>query len=80
MRSLSGTLACTRPSSQRTRVGKRYGIDPRDILTELGKRQAVAGQEDWILDASLELARGGQHISPAPPSRTVGGHTLCCRD
>lgn len=42
------------------RAGERYGIDPRTILTELGRRQAVAGQEDWILDVALELARGGQ--------------------
>jgi 4-hydroxy 2-oxovalerate aldolase len=40
------------------RAGERYGIDPRTILTELGRRQAVAGQEDWILDVALELARG----------------------
>ncbi len=38
------------------RAGERYGIDPRDILMELGRRQAVAGQEDWILDVALELA------------------------
>jgi 4-hydroxy 2-oxovalerate aldolase len=34
-----------------------YGIDSRDILLELGRRQAVAGQEDWILDVALELSR-----------------------
>lgn len=39
------------------RAGERYGIDPRTILMELGRRQAVAGQEDWILDVALELAR-----------------------
>jgi 4-hydroxy 2-oxovalerate aldolase len=38
------------------RIGERYGVDPRDILVELGRRQAVAGQEDWILDVTLELA------------------------
>lgn len=38
------------------RAGERYGVDPRDILMELGRRQAVAGQEDWILDVALELA------------------------
>lgn len=44
------------------RAGERYGIDPRAILTELGRRQAVAGQEDWILDVALELAReAAQH-------------------
>jgi 4-hydroxy 2-oxovalerate aldolase len=42
------------------RAGERYGIDPRAILTELGRRQAVAGQEDWILDVALELARESQ--------------------
>src|SRR6266700_2454251 len=47
------------------RAGERYGIDPRDILTELGRRQAVAGQEDWILDVALELARDGQTHPPA---------------
>jgi 4-hydroxy 2-oxovalerate aldolase len=48
------------------RAGERFGIDPRTILTELGRRQAVAGQEDWILDVALELARDGQQ---QPPTR-----------
>ncbi len=39
------------------RLGKQYGVDPLDILVELGRRKAVAGQEDWILDVTLELAR-----------------------
>jgi 4-hydroxy 2-oxovalerate aldolase len=39
------------------RWGKKYGIDSLEILVELGRRQAVAGQEDWILDVTLELAR-----------------------
>ena len=46
------------------RAGERYGIDPREILVELGRRQAVAGQEDWIIDVALELARDAQ---PHPP-------------
>lgn len=37
--------------------GKQYGVDPLEILVELGRRQTVAGQEDWILDVTLELAR-----------------------
>ena len=39
------------------RAAERYGLDPREILVELGARQAVAGQEDWILDVAIELAR-----------------------
>ena len=39
------------------RASERYGIDPREVLMELGRRQAVAGQEDWILDVALEIAK-----------------------
>jgi 4-hydroxy 2-oxovalerate aldolase len=39
------------------RWGKKYGVDPLEILVELGRRQTVAGQEDWILDVTLELAK-----------------------
>lgn len=31
------------------------GIDPREILLELGRRKAMAGQEDWILDVAQDL-------------------------
>ena len=54
------------------RAGERYGIDPRDILTELGRRQAVAGQEDWILDVALELARDGQAHAPLRREQPAG--------
>ena len=37
------------------RIGAEHGVDPRTILVELGRRRAVAGQEDWILDVALEL-------------------------
>jgi 4-hydroxy 2-oxovalerate aldolase len=40
------------------------GVDPRAILIELGRRQTVAGQEDWILDVALELVRQ-QQTAPA---------------
>jgi 4-hydroxy 2-oxovalerate aldolase len=39
------------------RLGKQYEVDPLEILVELGRRKAVAGQEDWILDVTLELAK-----------------------
>jgi 4-hydroxy 2-oxovalerate aldolase len=39
------------------RAGKRFGLDSRDILIEIGKRQVVGGQEDMILDVASELAK-----------------------
>lgn len=42
------------------RAGKRFGIDPRDILVELGKMKVVGGQEDMILDVAAELAKNSK--------------------
>jgi 4-hydroxy 2-oxovalerate aldolase len=39
------------------RAGKKFGLDPRDILIELGKQKVVGGQEDMILDVAAELAK-----------------------
>ncbi|MCY9140453.1 4-hydroxy-2-oxovalerate aldolase [Peribacillus frigoritolerans] len=39
------------------RAGKRFNLDPRVILMELGKRNVVGGQEDMILDVAAELAK-----------------------
>jgi len=39
------------------RLGQQYNVDPLEILVELGRRKAMAGQEDWILDVTLELAK-----------------------
>jgi 4-hydroxy 2-oxovalerate aldolase len=39
------------------RLGEKFAVDPLEILVELGRRQAVAGQEDWILDVTLDLAQ-----------------------
>ncbi len=38
-------------------IAAEFGLDPREILVELGRRQAVAGQEDWILDVALDIVR-----------------------
>lgn len=39
-----------------TRAAERFGVDPRDILVELGRRRVVGGQEDMIIDVAYELA------------------------
>ncbi|TSI08711.1 4-hydroxy-2-oxovalerate aldolase [Lysinibacillus sp. BW-2-10] len=38
-------------------AAKRYGIDSRDILLELGKRSVVGGQEDMIMDVAAEISK-----------------------
>lgn len=38
-------------------ASEKFAVDSRDILIELGKRKAVGGQEDMILDVAAELAK-----------------------
>lgn len=42
------------------RAAKRFNLDSRDILIELGKRKIVGGQEDMIIDVAAELAKKQQ--------------------
>lgn len=39
------------------RAAERFGVDSKDILLELGRRRAVGGQEDMIIDVAVELER-----------------------
>jgi 4-hydroxy 2-oxovalerate aldolase len=37
------------------RAAEKFGVPPRDILVELGKRGMVGGQEDMIVDVAYQL-------------------------
>jgi 4-hydroxy 2-oxovalerate aldolase len=37
------------------RAAKKYGLETRDILEELGRRKMVGGQEDMIVDVALDM-------------------------
>jgi 4-hydroxy 2-oxovalerate aldolase len=41
------------------RAARRFGVDCRDIIVELGRRKAVVGQEDIIIDVAAQLAKHG---------------------
>jgi len=38
------------------RAGAKFGVEPRAVLMELGRRRIVGGQEDMIIDAAAQLA------------------------
>ena len=47
------------------RAGRRFGVDPREILLELGRRRVVAGQEDTIIEVAMALAAERTLTEPA---------------
>lgn len=47
------------------RAAARFGVEPRDILVELGRRKTVGGQEDQIIQVAYELAGRGRQAAQA---------------
>lgn len=43
-------------ASPTRRVAEQFGVDPREVLMELGRRKVIAGQEDVILEVAASLA------------------------
>jgi 4-hydroxy 2-oxovalerate aldolase len=39
------------------RIAAQFGVDPREVFFELGRRKVVAGQEDLILEVASDLAK-----------------------
>ena len=60
---LAGVFSAFR--TQVEAVSEKLGVDPRDVFFELGRRQAVAGQEDLIVEVAEAIARDDE--KPAPP-------------
>lgn len=44
------------------RASERFGLDPRDIIVELGSRKVVTGQEDAIIGIAAEMAANQQSV------------------
>ncbi|MCL1917833.1 MAG: 4-hydroxy-2-oxovalerate aldolase [Peptococcaceae bacterium] len=40
-------------------AAEKFGLEPRDILVELGRRGMVGGQEDMIIDVAYQLKQKG---------------------
>jgi 4-hydroxy 2-oxovalerate aldolase len=50
------------------RAAAKFGVEPRAVLMELGRRGIVGGQEDMIIDAAAELAAAKETLSSSSGS------------
>jgi 4-hydroxy 2-oxovalerate aldolase len=46
------------------KAAEQFGLDPRRILEELGRRRVVGGQEDWIVDVAYEMSQHKLTVAP----------------
>jgi len=52
---IAGVFSGFAPHAEK--AAKRFNVDVRDILMELGKRKVVAGQEDIIVDVAISIKK-----------------------
>lgn len=52
---LAGVFSAFAPHVKK--AAEKFGVDPRDIFLELGKRKIIAGQEDIIVDVAMDLSQ-----------------------
>ena len=52
---MSGVFSAFAPHVKK--AADQFGLDPRDIFVELGRRKVVGGQEDIIVDVAMNLSQ-----------------------
>jgi 4-hydroxy 2-oxovalerate aldolase len=52
------------------RAAARFGVDARDLMVEVGRRKAVAGQEDLLIEVAARLAGRAAGTGRAPSVAT----------
>jgi len=51
------------------KAAQQFGVDPRDVLVEVGKRRAVGGQEDILVEIAMTLAQKNAEVEASPSRR-----------